>query len=107
MKNTQNPPTPERSLPERMHSQSGSRYHASKSRRPTWTLTADSDLLSDLSDESRQLPWPLVDSACCTRHQKFGTDRHWSLKNYDGQSSLSKGTEVTASESMDARNAST
>ena len=39
------------SSPERVHSQSRSRDCSGITRHHTWTLTSDSDVLSDLSDE--------------------------------------------------------
>ncbi len=56
VKATQFLPSSVRSSPERVRSQSRSRDHSGKARRRTWTLTSDSDVLSDLSDDVTSHP---------------------------------------------------
>ncbi len=55
-KATQSSPSSARSSPERVRSQSRSRDRSGKARRRTWTLTSDSDVLSDLSDDVTSHP---------------------------------------------------
>ncbi len=55
-KPTQSLPSSARSSLERVHSQSRSRDCSGKTRRSIWTLTSDSDVLSDLSDEVTSHP---------------------------------------------------
>ncbi len=54
-KTNQSSPSSARSLPERVP-QSRSMDHSGKTRRRTWTLTSDSDVLSDLSDDVTSHP---------------------------------------------------
>ncbi len=61
VKPTQSLPSSACSSPERVHSQSRSRDHSGKPRHRTWTLTSDSDVLSDLSNEVTSHPsWWLI-----------------------------------------------
>ncbi len=55
-KATQSSPSSARSSPERVRSQSRSRDRSGKTRHRTCTLTSDSDMLSDLSDEVTSHP---------------------------------------------------
>ncbi len=52
----QSSPSSVRSSPERVRSQSRSRDRSGKARRRTWTLTSDSDVLRDLSDDCTSHP---------------------------------------------------
>ncbi len=52
----QSSPSSARSSPERVRSQSRSRDCSGKARRRTWSLTSDSDVLNDLSDEVTSHP---------------------------------------------------